>query len=100
MRFLEENITRIDTLIELTKIKFEKGAGVKLEVNRVEVTGNRMKSELANVRNAFTTALLALKFQMNYQEPDSLILTSEFNITKVAASADLLTVQLMQATNS
>jgi outer membrane protein len=100
MRFLEENITRIDTLIELTRLKFEKGAGVKLEVNRVEVTGNRMKSELANVRNAFSTALLALQFQMNYQEADSMILTTEFNINKVATSADILTVQLQQSTNS
>src|SRR5205085_7947088 len=43
--FLEKNITRIDTLIELTRTKFEKGAGIKIEVNRVEVTGNRMRSE-------------------------------------------------------
>ncbi len=35
--FLEKNITRIDTLISLTRTKFEKGAGVKIEVNRVEV---------------------------------------------------------------
>ena len=70
IRFLEGNISRIDTLIELTRTKFEKGAGVKLEVNRVEVTGNRMKSELANVRNAFAAALLALQFQMNYLEKD------------------------------
>ena len=50
--FLEKNITRIDTLISLTRTKFEKGAGVKIEVNRVEVTGNRMRSELANVKAA------------------------------------------------
>ena len=66
IKFLGENITRIDTLLELTRIKFEKGAGVKLEVNRVEVTSNRMKSELANVRNSHNEALLALQFQMNY----------------------------------
>src|SRR6187551_2044830 len=34
-KFLRENITRIDTLVELTRIKYERGAGVKLEVNRV-----------------------------------------------------------------
>ena len=42
-RFLEGNIARIDTLTELTRIKYESGAGVRIEVNRVELTGNRMK---------------------------------------------------------
>jgi outer membrane protein len=36
INFLQANIARIDTLIDLTRTKFEKGAGVKLEVNRVE----------------------------------------------------------------
>jgi outer membrane protein TolC len=83
VRFLNENITRIDTLLELTRVKFEKGAGVKIEVNRVEVTSNRMKSELANVRNRFNDALLALQFQMNYLEPDSLVLTGKFDLAEV-----------------
>jgi outer membrane protein TolC len=96
VRFLEENIARIDTLIELTRLKFEKGAGVKLEVNRVEVTGNRMKSELVNVRNGFTSALLALQFQMNYLERDTMILTTEFDISRVTSSADSLSVRLVE----
>src|SRR5205809_4277425 len=74
--FLEKNITRIDTLIGLTRTKFEKGAGVKIEVNRVEVTGNRMRSELANVQGGYSEALLALQFQMNYLEQDSMVLSS------------------------
>ena len=98
--FLEKNITRIDTLIELTRIKFEKGAGVKIEVNRVEVTGNRMKSELANVRNSYNEALLALQFQMNYLEQDSMILTSDFTIAQVVNKADTLMPQLLQSNPS
>jgi outer membrane protein TolC len=95
--FLEKNITRIDTMTELTRIKFQKGAGVRIEVNRVEVTGNRMKSELANVRNSYYGALLALQFQMNYLEKDSMILTGEFTISQVVAKTDTLMQQLLNS---
>jgi len=98
--FLEKNITRIDTLIELTRIKFEKGAGVKIEVNRVEVTGNRMRSELANVRSGYSEALLALQFQMNYLEPDSIILSSDLTIEQIVRSTDSLQQQLMNSNQS
>jgi len=93
--FLEENIARIDTLIDLTRTKFEKGAGVKIEVNRVEVTGNRMRIELANVRNGFNEALLALQFQMNYLEQDSMILKSDFTIEEEVSKSDTLMQQLL-----
>jgi outer membrane protein TolC len=95
--FLEKNISRIDTLTELTRIKYQKGAGVRIEVNRVEVTGNRMKSELANVRNSYYAALLALQFQMNYLEQDSMILTSDFTIAQVVAKTDSLMQRLLQS---
>ena len=98
--FLEENITRIDTLLELTRVKFNEGAGVKIEVNRVEVTSNRMKSELANVRNGYNEALLALQFQMNYLEQDSLILTGDFNVSEVTDSASVLMQALLQSNPS
>jgi len=98
--FLEKNITRIDTLIELTRIKFEKGAGVKIEVNRVEVTGNRMRSELANVRSGYSEALLALQFQMNYLEPDSIILSSDLTIEQIVRSTDSLQQQLVNSNQS
>lgn len=99
-RFLEQNVMRIDTLTELTRIKLEKGAGIKLEVNRVEVTGNRMKSELANVRNNFTQALLALQFQMNYLEKDSMILVTGFTVKQVVNRADTLGTDLLQSSAS
>ena len=98
--FLEENITRIDTLLELTRIKFSEGAGVKIEVNRVEVTSNRMKSELADVRNGYNEALLALQFQMNYLEQDSLILAGDFNVSGVTDSAGILMQALLQSNPS
>lgn len=85
--YLKENIQRVDTLIELTRVKYAEGAGVKLEVNRVEVTGNRMRSELANVYNAFNEALLALQFQMNYLEQDSIILTTIIEIDEMVRLA-------------
>ena len=99
-RFLEQNIIRIDTLISLTRTKFEKGAGVKIEVNRVEVTGNRMKSELANVRNGYSEALLALQFQMNYLEQDSMVLVSDFTIAQVVNQTDTLMLQLLESNPS
>jgi outer membrane protein TolC len=93
--FLEENIARIDTLIDLTRTKFEMGAGVKIEVNRVEVTGNRMRIELANVRNGFNEALLALQFQMNYLEQDSMILKSDFSIEEEVSKSNTLMQQIL-----
>ncbi len=99
-RFLTENIKRLDTLLELTRIKFGEGAGVKIEVNRVEVTGNRMKSELANVKNGYSEALLLLQFQMNYLEKDSMILSSNFAIPQLISQTDTLMPQLLQSTSS
>ena len=99
-RFLEKNIARIDTLTELTRIKFESGAGVKIEVNRVEVTGNRMKGELANVRKGYMEALLALQFQMNYLEQDSMILTGDVTIPQIVSKADTLMQELLQSNPS
>jgi len=92
--FLEENIARIDTLVELTRIKFKEGAGVIFEVNRVEVTENRMRSELTNVRNAFMEAMLALQFQMNYLERDSMILIDSFSIPQIVKSAEPIMQEL------
>jgi outer membrane protein len=94
-KFLRGNIARIDTLIELTRIKFQEGAGVKLEVNRVEVTGNRMKSEYANVLNRHNEALMALQFQMNYLEADSMILLSTVTESELVADADTIMSQLL-----
>lgn len=99
-RFLEKNISRIDTLIGLTRVKFEKGAGVKIEVNRVEVTGNRMRSELANVYNSYNEALLALQFQMNYLEQDSIILSSDLTVAQIVNDTDSLLLQLTQSNPS
>ena len=95
--FLQKNVTRIDTLLDLTRIKFEEGAGVKIEVNRVEVTRNRMISELANVRNGYNEALTALQFQMNYLEPDSLILEKDFTINEAVSKVDSIAGQLLQS---
>jgi outer membrane protein TolC len=99
-RFLEQNIARIDTLAELTRIKFESGAGVKIEVNRVEVTANRMKSELANVQKGHMEALLALQFQMNYMEQDSMILTGDVTIRQIVSRTDTIMQQLLQGNPS
>ncbi|HEX6169652.1 MAG TPA: TolC family protein [Chitinophagaceae bacterium] len=93
--FLQQNIIRIDTLIELTRIKFKEGAGIKIEVNRVEVTGNRMKSELANVRNSYAEAMLGLQFQMNYLEKDSMILTDAFSIPQIISATDPIMQELL-----
>ena len=59
-----------------------------------------MKSELANVRNNFNEALLALQFQMNYLEQDSMILTSDFTIAEIVNKTDTLMLQLMQSNPS
>jgi len=93
--FLVQNIIRIDTLLELTRIKFKEGAGIKIEVNRVEVTANRMKSELANVRNSFSEAMLGLQFQMNYLEKDSMILSDAFSVPKIVSAADPIMQELL-----
>jgi outer membrane protein len=98
--FLEKNITRIDTLIELTRTKFEKGAGIKIEVNRVEVTGNRMRSELASVQGSYSEALLALQFQMNYLEQDSMILSSDLTVAQIVNDTDSLLLQLTNGASS
>jgi outer membrane protein len=59
-----------------------------------------MKGELANVRKGHIEALLALQFQMNYLEQDSMILIGDVTIPQVVGKADSIMFQLMQSNPS
>jgi len=59
-----------------------------------------MRSELANVQGGFNEALVALQFQMNYLEPDSLILSSDLTIAQILSDTDSLLQQLTHSNPS
>jgi outer membrane protein TolC len=53
-----------------------------------------MRSELSSVQGGYSEALLALQFQMNYLEPDSMILSSDLTVAQIVSNTDSLLQQL------
>ncbi|HSY60362.1 MAG TPA: TolC family protein [Cytophaga sp.] len=66
LQLLDANIARSDT--SLRQLKLEKQSGTKegLDVNRLEVTLNNLKSERLQVQNELIYSAASLKFQMGY----------------------------------
>jgi outer membrane protein len=62
----EVNIGRVDTLLRTTKALNENGFAESIDVDRIQVTMNNLKTQRDNFRNMQELGLLLLKFQMNY----------------------------------
>lgn len=60
------NINRVDSLFRTTKALNENGFAERIDVDRIQVTVNNLKSQRDNFRNMQELGLQLLKFQMNY----------------------------------
>ncbi|WP_018343559.1 TolC family protein [Cytophaga aurantiaca] len=66
IQLLDANIARIDTSLKQLKQINKEGFAESLEVNRLEVTSNNLKSERVNVDNQLILTYALLKYQMGY----------------------------------
>lgn len=66
LALFEANIGRVDSLYQTTKAMNESGFAEKLDVDRLKVNLNNLKTERDNFQNLYVLSYKLLKFQMNY----------------------------------
>lgn len=75
LELLRSNIARLDSTYSQLKTLNENGMVEKLEVNRLEVALNNLKTEELNVQNLITVTNSLLKYQMGYPVTNNLTLS-------------------------
>ena len=66
IQLLDANIARLDTSLRQLKEVNKSGFAENLDVNRVEVTLNNLKTDRVNVQNQVIVTYALLKYQMGY----------------------------------
>lgn len=82
------NIARVDTLLRNTKALYQNGFAEQIDVDRVQVTYNNLRSEREKFKNIQTITTEVLKFQMNYPMSEPIEVTGsigEFAVPDYAA---------------
>lgn len=88
-KVLDLNIERLDTLMRDTRATFEAGFVEKLDVDRLEVQLNNLKTERQKVQNLIELSYTLLKYQMGMPLTDQIVLTDsvdESNASNLPAS--------------
>jgi len=75
LQLLNANISRIDTSLNQLKEINKSGFAENLDVNRLEVTLNNLKTDQLNVQNQLLVTYSLLKYQMSYPSNSELKLT-------------------------
>ncbi|MGR3811588.1 TolC family protein [Jiulongibacter sp. NS-SX5] len=74
-KIIELNIARLDTMESNTTKMFEQGFVEKLDLDRLSVQKNNLKTELTKVRNLTELSKQLLKFQMGYNVSQQIFLS-------------------------
>ncbi|HAS45654.1 MAG TPA: transporter [Microscillaceae bacterium] len=83
IELLEANYRRLDTLYKSTKTLNENGAAELIDVYRLQVSLNNIKTEINKTKTLLDFSAKALKFQMGMPVRDSLILSGSINDIKL-----------------
>lgn len=84
-KVLDLNITRVDSLMRETQIMNQSGFVELLDVNRLEVQVNNLKTERQKVQNLIELSYALLKYQMGMPLTDPIKLTDNINEVNVDA---------------
>lgn len=79
LNFLATNFSSIDTLLYETSEMFENGFAEKIDVSRIKIQHNNLKTNLRNSTELLITAISLLKFQMGMPLQEQLALTGDLN---------------------
>lgn len=77
MKLLDYNIGRLDTLLRETRALNQQGFVEKIDVSRLEVQSNNLKTEKQKVQNLVGLSYYLLKFQMGLGINDPIYLTDQ-----------------------
>lgn len=87
-KLLDLNIQRLDSLTREMGAMNQKGFVEKLDVDRLEVSLNNLKTERAKVQNLVDLSYYMLKFQMGMKLDEQILLTDRINeadVDRIAA---------------
>jgi outer membrane protein TolC len=76
---IDANINRFEKLLAETKAIFEQGFAEKLDIDKVNVQLNNLKTEKVKITNQLSAGNASLKFLMNMPQKEQLILTDTFS---------------------
>jgi outer membrane protein TolC len=76
-KILDLNIARLDTLEYNTSQMFQQGFVEKIDLDRIAVQKNNLKTELTKVNNLIDLSKQLLKFQMGFNVSSEIILTDK-----------------------
>jgi outer membrane protein len=74
MKLFDNNISRVDSLLRTTRALNQNGFAEGIDVDRIRVTLNNLKTERENFNNLQALSIELLKFQMNYPMANDLTL--------------------------
>lgn len=72
---VDANLSRVDTLLRETRIMYETGFSEKIDVSRIQVQQNNLKTELNRAQSATAISLELLKLQMGMDVNEALTLS-------------------------
>ena len=82
-KLLDLNISRVDSLMRETKAMNEAGFVELLDVNRLEVQVNNLRTERQKVQNLIELSYALLKFQMGMPAGEQVKLTDDINAVNI-----------------
>ena len=82
---VNSNIDRLDALLKQTKSLYENGFVEKLDLDRIQVSFNNLKSEKIKADRLYDLSLAVLKFQIGISLDKKIELIEEFNEELVTA---------------
>lgn len=86
--YLGEGVKRLEKLYNDDSIMYENGFAERLDLDRVQVQLNNLRTNQSVVENAVTLSYAALKFALGLSQQDTVVLREE--LTATAVKQDLL----------
>ena len=80
---IDANIERLEKLLSDTREIYKNGFAEKLDVDKVEVQLNNLKTEKEKISDQLLVGNAALKFLINLSQKDKLILSDSLSIEKI-----------------
>lgn len=87
-KILEESVLRMEKTLSETRETYKNGLVEKLDVDRLVVQYNNLKSEVVRIRNVREVGIAALKFQMGMPMKQQLELTDTLSNEALTAGID------------
>lgn len=87
---VQANLSRMDTLLKETRVMFETGFSEKIDVSRIQVQHNNLKTELDRARSATKISLDLLKLQMGMDVNQPLALAETISDLEMAFDVEPL----------